>query len=303
MEALGKVAKECAITRVRKPDGRSSRFLGDEQAERKGNFACRSWQRGRFAPSRRDSSAIARKYGLCFAGPFPGFGCDWARLSAAALRRMVDALDEGSTEIMLHPGICDAELVRSGTRLREHRETELEALLDPGVRSALNERGDSLNQLSRVKLELCANTQKCPHVISLVVPFHDEQQSVRELHRQLSEIMTGRFDPVEFVYVDDQSSDATPQILAEIARRDPRVAVLRLKRNYGQTTALAAGFDYASGDVIIIRWTATCSTILPTFPRCSKLWTPPAATSSAAGGKSAWTILFCAGCLRAWPTG
>src|SRR6202050_853261 len=92
---------------------------------------------------------------------------------------------------------------------------------------------------------------KTPPRFSLVVPFHDEQQSVRELHRQLSEIMTGRFEPVEFVYVDDQSSDATPQILADIAEQDPRVAVLRLKRNYGQTTALAAGFDYASGDVII----------------------------------------------------
>jgi len=92
---------------------------------------------------------------------------------------------------------------------------------------------------------------KTPPRFSLVVPFHDEQQSVRELHRQLSEIMTGRFEPVEFVYVDDQSSDATPQILAEIAEEDPRVAVLRLKRNYGQTTALAAGFDYAAGDVII----------------------------------------------------
>jgi glycosyltransferase involved in cell wall biosynthesis len=90
-----------------------------------------------------------------------------------------------------------------------------------------------------------------PPRYSVVVPFHDEQESVRELHSQLSGVMTGRFDPVEFVYVDDQSSDATPQILAQIAAEDPRVAVLRLKRNYGQTTALAAGFDYASGDIII----------------------------------------------------
>jgi glycosyltransferase involved in cell wall biosynthesis len=86
---------------------------------------------------------------------------------------------------------------------------------------------------------------------SVVVPFHDEQESVRELHKQLSAVMTGRYEPVEFVYVDDQSSDATPQILAEIADEDERVAILRLKRNYGQTTALAAGFDFASGDIII----------------------------------------------------
>jgi glycosyltransferase involved in cell wall biosynthesis len=90
-----------------------------------------------------------------------------------------------------------------------------------------------------------------PPRYSIVVPLHDEQDSVRELHERLSQVMTGRFDPVEFVYVDDQSSDATPQILAAIAGEDPRVAVLRLKRNYGQTTALAAGFDFASGDIII----------------------------------------------------
>src|ERR1700734_2475201 len=92
---------------------------------------------------------------------------------------------------------------------------------------------------------------KTPPRFSLVVPFHDEQQSVRELHRQLTEIMTGRFEPVEFVYVDDQSSDATPQLLTKIAEEDPRVSVLRLKRNYGQTTALAAGFDFATGDIIV----------------------------------------------------
>jgi glycosyltransferase involved in cell wall biosynthesis len=86
---------------------------------------------------------------------------------------------------------------------------------------------------------------------SIVVPFHDEQESVRELHARLSEIMTGRFEPVEFVYVDDQSGDATPRILSDLAQQDPRITVVRLKRNYGQTTALAAGFDYASGEIII----------------------------------------------------
>lgn len=87
---------------------------------------------------------------------------------------------------------------------------------------------------------------------SVVVPFHDEQESVRELHGRLSDVMSQHgFEPVEFVYVDDQSRDATPHILSEIASQDPRVAVIRLKRNYGQTTALAAGFDFASGDIII----------------------------------------------------
>jgi glycosyltransferase involved in cell wall biosynthesis len=86
---------------------------------------------------------------------------------------------------------------------------------------------------------------------SVVVPFHNEQESVRELHRRLSDAMTGRYEPVEFVYVDDQSNDETPRLLAEIAAQDARVTVLRLRRNYGQTTALAAGFDYAAGEIII----------------------------------------------------
>ena len=96
-----------------------------------------------------------------------------------------------------------------------------------------------------------------PPRFSVVVPFHNEQESVVELHRQLSEVMTGKYEPVEFIYVDDQSSDATPQLLTKIAQEDPRVAVLRLKRNYGQTTALAAGFDFASGDIIISSATVT----------------------------------------------
>src|ERR1044072_9516035 len=86
---------------------------------------------------------------------------------------------------------------------------------------------------------------------SVVVPFHNEQESVCELHRQLAEVMTGRYEPVEFIFIDDHSADDTLKILKDIASRDPRVVVIRLKRNYGQTVALAAGFDYAEGDVII----------------------------------------------------
>ncbi len=86
---------------------------------------------------------------------------------------------------------------------------------------------------------------------SVVVPFHNEQESVAELHRQLSEAMTGRYEPVEFIFIDDHSADDTLKILKDIASRDPRVVAIRLKRNYGQTVALAAGFDYAEGDVII----------------------------------------------------
>lgn len=86
---------------------------------------------------------------------------------------------------------------------------------------------------------------------SIVIPVLNEEGSLRELHRQLSEVMKERFEPVEFVFVDDHSLDSTPEILAELADEDPRVVSLRLKRKYGQTVALAAGFDHANGDIII----------------------------------------------------
>lgn len=90
-----------------------------------------------------------------------------------------------------------------------------------------------------------------PPKYSVVVPVLDEASSLRELHQRLSEVMTGRYDPVEFIFVDDHSSDATPDILAGLADLDPRVVVLRLKRIYGQTVALAAGFDHAAGEIVL----------------------------------------------------
>jgi len=86
---------------------------------------------------------------------------------------------------------------------------------------------------------------------SVVVPFHNEQDSVRELYEKLSAVMTNQYEPVEFIFIDDHSTDSTRQALVEIVANDSRVIAVRLKRNYGQTVALAAGFDYAEGDVII----------------------------------------------------
>jgi len=86
---------------------------------------------------------------------------------------------------------------------------------------------------------------------SVVVPFHNEEESIRDLYERLTEVMGGRYEPVEFVFVDDHSTDGTRNLLRELVDEDPRVIVIRLKRNYGQTVALAAGFDHASGEIII----------------------------------------------------
>ncbi|MEW6737244.1 MAG: glycosyltransferase family 2 protein [Acidobacteriota bacterium] len=86
---------------------------------------------------------------------------------------------------------------------------------------------------------------------SIVVPFHNEVKSVLVLYQQLVEVMEGCYEPFEMVFVDDDSRDGTLQKLHELAARDIRVIVIKLKRNYGQTAALAAGFDWAEGEVII----------------------------------------------------
>lgn len=86
---------------------------------------------------------------------------------------------------------------------------------------------------------------------SIVVPFHNEEENLPELYRRLTQVMEKLGDDYELVFVDDGSSDRTHQILRDICHLDPRVMGIRLRRNFGQTAALAAGFDLASGEVVI----------------------------------------------------
>ena len=86
---------------------------------------------------------------------------------------------------------------------------------------------------------------------SVVVPMHNEEAYVRPLYAQLVEAMARLPEPFELVFVDDGSTDRTFGLLDELCREDARVRVVRLKRNFGQTAALAAGFDHASGEIII----------------------------------------------------
>jgi chitin disaccharide deacetylase len=138
MEALGRVAKELGITRIRKP----MENLRDSWETTRHENSGRAKELIAAAAARAVTpwfQAIARKYGLLSPDHFLGLAMTGG-LGPAALRRMIDTLSDGSTEIMLHPGICDTDLASSGSRLLDQRETELQGLLDPGVRSALTER-------------------------------------------------------------------------------------------------------------------------------------------------------------------
>ena len=87
--------------------------------------------------------------------------------------------------------------------------------------------------------------------VSIVVPFFNEEESIPPLVQAVRDAL----DPVgitfELVAVDDGSSDRTHEVLAAEHEKDPRVRVLKLRRNYGQTPAMAAGFDHCRGDVVV----------------------------------------------------
>ena len=88
-------------------------------------------------------------------------------------------------------------------------------------------------------------------VYSMVVPMFNEQDSVAELHAGLTRNLLSLGRSYEIIYIDDGSRDATYSRLAELAAADPHVLVIQLRRNFGQTPALAAGFDHARGEIIL----------------------------------------------------
>ncbi len=87
--------------------------------------------------------------------------------------------------------------------------------------------------------------------VSIVVPFHNEQDNVPELYARLRTVMERVAPNYEFVFVDDGSTDLTFKLLRELATIDARVTVVRLRRNFGQTGALAAGFAQSTGEYVI----------------------------------------------------
>jgi glycosyltransferase involved in cell wall biosynthesis len=87
--------------------------------------------------------------------------------------------------------------------------------------------------------------------LSIVVPLFNEAATLAELHRRLNAVLLLLGSSAQIVYVDDGSSDGTKDALEALAVHDPRVLLVRLARNYGQTAALTAGFDAAAGAVIV----------------------------------------------------
>ncbi len=90
-----------------------------------------------------------------------------------------------------------------------------------------------------------------PCELSVVIPMRDEAENAGPLYDELSSIMLGLGRPYEIIFVDDGSRDETLALVSAIAARDRRVKVVQLLRNYGQTAAMMAGIDYATGSVLV----------------------------------------------------
>jgi glycosyltransferase involved in cell wall biosynthesis len=87
--------------------------------------------------------------------------------------------------------------------------------------------------------------------VSIVVPFHNEEGNVTELYARLRSVMDDVGWEYQFVFVDDGSTDLTHKRLKDLAAIDPRITVVRLRRNFGQTAALAAGFANSKCDYVL----------------------------------------------------
>ena len=104
--------------------------------------------------------------------------------------------------------------------------------------------------LTRDSLSVPANQREGPE-ISVFLPVYNEEPNLPPLHAKLDEALTKLGRSAEIVFVDDGSTDQSLKVLREIAAQDDRVRVVALKRNYGQTAAMAAGIDAARGRVLI----------------------------------------------------
>jgi glycosyltransferase involved in cell wall biosynthesis len=87
--------------------------------------------------------------------------------------------------------------------------------------------------------------------VSVVIPLYNEEGNVAELYRELKDVLNREKISHEILLINDGSSDRTTQLISELHSQDPCVTVINFRRNFGQTAAMSAGFDFARGNVIV----------------------------------------------------
>ncbi len=87
--------------------------------------------------------------------------------------------------------------------------------------------------------------------ISVVIPVYNEEENVKPCYEELTGVLKGMGLPYELLFVDDGSRDRSKERLEEAAAGDPHVRLIEFRRNFGQTAAMAAGFEHSRYDVVI----------------------------------------------------
>jgi glycosyltransferase involved in cell wall biosynthesis len=103
----------------------------------------------------------------------------------------------------------------------------------------------------RQESELPYGRSRAGGTLSVIVPLFNEEGNLRPLVAGIMPVMASLERPFELILVNDGSRDRTEAILAELAADDSRIKIINLRRNTGQTAAMMAGFDHASGDIIV----------------------------------------------------
>jgi glycosyltransferase involved in cell wall biosynthesis len=88
-------------------------------------------------------------------------------------------------------------------------------------------------------------------MLSIVIPIHNEEPSILPLYDRLTSVLEQIQRPYEIIFIDDASTDRSFELLANLVETDGRLKVIRLRRNFGQTAALSAGFHESKGEIII----------------------------------------------------
>jgi glycosyltransferase involved in cell wall biosynthesis len=135
----------------------------------------------------------------------------------------------------------------------------------------------------------------------IVIPVHNEEHSLLPLYDRLTRVLVALAQPYEVIFVDDASTDRSFELLANLVETDPRLKVVRRRRNFGQTAALSAGFHEAQGEAII-SLDGDLQHAPEDIPRCRPR-SRRGTTSRAAGARSGSTTHSRAGCPRGSPTG
>ena len=108
------------------------------------------------------------------------------------------------------------------------------------------------NRSAETTMDNNADQQLQKMDLSVTIPIYDEQDNIEPLYAEIVQVLESQHLTFEIIFVNDGSRDGSADMLDSLAGRDPRVTVVHLMRNYGQTTAIMAGFDQTRGETVVV---------------------------------------------------